>query len=78
MSQTLDAPVPVSDPIGHGKPPKRSGSAAWETPRWLYAVLAVGLVVVVVPFLWMLVSSFKPEAEVRAVPPTWWPETVTT
>lgn len=49
-----------------------------RTPRWLYAVMAAGLLLVVVPFLWMLVSSFKPEAEVRAVPPTWWPETVTT
>ena len=27
--------------------------------------------------MWMLVSSFKPEREVRAVPPTWWPETIT-
>ena len=50
----------------------------WRTPRWLYAVLAVGLVVVVLPFVWMVLSSFKPEAEVRAVPPTWWPETITT
>ena len=32
----------------------------------------------VVPFIWMLLSSFKPESEVRALPPTWWPETVTT
>lgn len=48
-----------------------------RTPRWLYAVMAAGLLLVVVPFVWMVVSSFKPEAEVRAVPPTWWPETVT-
>ncbi len=48
-----------------------------NTPGWIYAVLGVGLFLVVVPFLWMLVSSFKPEAEVRAVPPTWWPETLT-
>jgi multiple sugar transport system permease protein len=47
------------------------------TPGWIYAVLGVGLFLVVVPFLWMLVSSFKPEREVRAVPPTWWPETLT-
>ena len=40
--------------------------------------MTVGLFVVVIPFVWMMVSSFKPEAEVRAVPPTWWPETVTT
>ena len=39
--------------------------------------MAAGLVLVVVPFVWMVLSSFKPEAEVRAIPPTWWPETVT-
>jgi multiple sugar transport system permease protein len=48
-----------------------------KTPPWIYAVLLVGLFLVVIPFVWMLVSSFKPEAEVRAVPPTWWPETLT-
>ncbi len=48
-----------------------------STPPWIYGVLTVGLFLVVIPFLWMLVSSFKPEREVRAVPPTWWPETIT-
>jgi multiple sugar transport system permease protein len=48
-----------------------------RTPGWLYAVLTGGLVLVGLPFAWMVVSSFKPEAEVRAVPPTWWPETIT-
>ena len=43
----------------------------------LYAVLITGLLVVVGPFLWMLLASIKPEAEIRAVPPTWWPHTVT-
>jgi multiple sugar transport system permease protein len=43
----------------------------------LYAVLAAGLLVVVGPFLWMLLSSVKPEAEIRRIPPTWLPETVT-
>ena len=43
----------------------------------LYAVLSLGLLVVVGPFLWMLLSSFKPEAEIRANPPTWWPGTFT-
>ena len=76
MSQTLEVPAPVSEPRDHGPAPKQT-DVAFRTPRWLYVVLAVGLVVVVVPFVWMLISSFKPEAEVRAVPPTWWPETVT-
>ncbi|WP_328473858.1 carbohydrate ABC transporter permease [Actinoplanes sp. NBC_00393] len=40
----------------------------------LYAILIAGLLVVVGPFLWMLLSSFKPEAEIRSVPPTWWPQ----
>ena len=40
--------------------------------------MAAGLVLVVIPFVWMVISSFKPEAEVLAVPPTWWPESVTT
>jgi multiple sugar transport system permease protein len=43
----------------------------------LYAVLAVGMLVVVGPFVWMALSSLKPEGEIRSVPPTWWPETVT-
>lgn len=58
------------------RPRGRDGNL--RTPGWLYAVMAGGLVVVVLPFLWMVVSSFKPEAEVRAIPPTFWPETVTT
>ena len=40
-------------------------------------MLVLGLFLVVMPFVWMLLSSIKPEAEVRAVPPTWWPETIT-
>ena len=43
----------------------------------LYAVLVLGLLVVVGPFLWMVLSSLKPEAEIRSVPPTWWPDTLT-
>jgi multiple sugar transport system permease protein len=40
----------------------------------LYTLLFGGLLVVVGPFLWMLLSSFKPEGEIRADPPTWWPQ----
>jgi multiple sugar transport system permease protein len=41
----------------------------------LYAILIVGLLAVVGPFLWMLLSSVKPEGEIRDV--TWLPETWT-
>jgi multiple sugar transport system permease protein len=37
-------------------------------------VLILGLLVMITPFLWTLLSSLKPEGEVRAAPPTWWPQ----
>jgi multiple sugar transport system permease protein len=43
----------------------------------LHALLAAGLVVMVGPFLWMLVSSFKTESEIRQVPMTWLPDELT-
>ncbi|HEX2417353.1 MAG TPA: carbohydrate ABC transporter permease [Micromonosporaceae bacterium] len=43
----------------------------------LYAVLIAGLVMMIIPFVWMVVSSIKPGLELRAVPPTWWPERFT-
>ena len=43
----------------------------------LYVVLVLGLLAVAGPFVWMALSSVKPEREIREVPPTWWPETFT-
>jgi multiple sugar transport system permease protein len=43
----------------------------------LHAVLIVGLLILVGPFLWMLVSSLKGEAEIREVPPSWLPHAAT-
>jgi multiple sugar transport system permease protein len=80
VSQLLDAPTALTDQTP-ARPPRKAPKRVEgniRTPGWLYAVIGAGLFLVVIPFIWMLVSSFKPEAEVRAVPPTWWPETVTT
>jgi multiple sugar transport system permease protein len=55
----------------------RVSEAQKRSPWWLYAVLGLGLLAMSLPFLWMLVSSVKPEAEVRQIPPTWLPETFT-
>ncbi|MFC7547382.1 carbohydrate ABC transporter permease [Plantactinospora sp. GCM10030261] len=44
---------------------------------WVYVVLTGGLVVLVGPFVWMLLGSVKPNAEIRQVPPTWLPESPT-
>jgi multiple sugar transport system permease protein len=44
---------------------------------WVYLVLTVALVLVITPFVWMVLGSFKSEGEIQRVPPTWWPETAT-
>ncbi|NUR84601.1 MAG: carbohydrate ABC transporter permease [Nonomuraea sp.] len=44
---------------------------------WIYGVLAAGLVVVTLPFLWMVFSSLKPEREIWRFPPTILPEHAT-
>ena len=36
----------------------------------LYLILAVGAAIMVLPFIWMLLSSFKTAAEVNTTPPT--------
>jgi len=43
----------------------------------LYAALTLGFILVVTPFVWMILGSFKSEGELRQVPPTWWPQTGT-
>ena len=42
---------------------------------WLYALLSVVLIVVVAPFIWMILGSFKSQGELLQSPPTWWPQT---
>jgi len=51
--------------------------ASFRNRWWLYLLLAVALVVVVAPFAWMVLGSVKTNAELRQVPPTWWPESPT-
>lgn len=40
----------------------------------LYLILAIGAVAMVVPFVWMVSSSFKTDAEIFRYPPRWIPE----
>lgn len=42
--------------------------------RWLLLLaMAVGSILMIGPFYWMLVTAFKPPGEVLVFPPTWWP-----
>ncbi|TDD70995.1 carbohydrate ABC transporter permease [Jiangella aurantiaca] len=74
-------PLPATaadDDVRTGAPePGADGGAQRSSSRWLYVVLAVGLLAMALPFVWMVLSSVKPEAEVRSIPPTWLPETYT-
>jgi len=62
------------------KPSRRRQGADIGEPRaipWVYAVLAGGLILLVGPFLWMLLGSFRPDRELKQVPPAWLPENPT-
>lgn len=44
-------------------------------PRWwLYVVLTLLLILVITPFVWMVLGSFKTQTELLQSPPTWLPE----
>jgi multiple sugar transport system permease protein len=65
--RTMPTEVPAP-----GRKPRRQPST-W----WIYIPLIIGLLLLVGPFIWMLLGSFKTTGELRQVPPTWWPENPT-
>jgi multiple sugar transport system permease protein len=54
--------------------PARAEGGSW----WIYVLLVIGLLLLVGPFIWMVLGSFKTTGELRQVPPTWLPEQWTT
>jgi len=55
----------------------RTRSTAFGEPTaqpWIYVVLTGGLVLLVGPFIWMLLGSFRPDRELKQVPPAWLPQ----
>jgi multiple sugar transport system permease protein len=55
----------------------RSRLRRWAGQALLYAALLLGAVIFFVPFYWVVIASFKTPAELREIPPTWWPQTFT-
>jgi multiple sugar transport system permease protein len=55
-------------------PPHRvhRGRVKWNK-YLIWLVLGLGSVVMIGPFYWTLITSFKPQREIFAFPPTWWP-----
>ncbi|OXM12996.1 carbohydrate ABC transporter permease [Paenibacillus herberti] len=63
----------VSAPVPAAKIKKKSSSG--KAFQWTAGIiLGVIGVAMVMPFVWMVLSSFKTEAEVKQIPPTFWPE----
>ncbi len=60
---------------------KKSGLREREggkTFQWVSGIaLTIGGLLFLLPFIWMLLSSFKPEGEIVQIPPTLWPKTFT-
>ena len=45
--------------------------------KWYHIILMLGVVLMLFPFVWMLLSSFKTEQEILFVPPTFFPKSPT-
>jgi multiple sugar transport system permease protein len=49
----------------------------YATQVVVYGLLTLLALIFFLPFYWVFVASFKTAAELRAIPPTWWPQTFT-
>ncbi len=70
MSVAVKAPATTTPRATVRQPRGRAGGYA---RLWVYAILTVGLILLVGPFLWMLAGSFKTAAELHQFPPTLFP-----
>ena len=78
LSAAVPPPGPA-DPAPTGRPRRRRNADIAEARAipWVYVVLGGGLVLLVGPFLWMLLGSFRPDRELKQVPPSWLPQNPT-
>jgi multiple sugar transport system permease protein len=77
MSTSTQPQTAAVAAAGTPQPGRRRGLGQVGEPKavpWIYAVLTGGLVLLVGPFLWMLLGSFRPDRELKEVPPSWLPE----
>jgi multiple sugar transport system permease protein len=72
---TLEAPREAPFPAAGAA---RGGRFVLAGRWWLYVLLGLGLVLTIVPFLWMLLGSFKTQRDLLQASPTLLPENPTT
>jgi multiple sugar transport system permease protein len=76
MATTLERPATKSERRGNAAP--GHGVTRNRLLRvGLYVLLAVFGIVAAMPFIWMILSSFKTAAEIRQIPPTFLPQEAT-
>jgi len=73
MATTTERPVEVLAAPSPTKPRNRRPTRHKAGRGLLYVVLTVFGIVAALPFVWMILASFKPAAEIRQIPPTFWP-----
>ena len=73
LPQTNDPALPYIKPSR----PAGTGKGLLHNLRPAYLILVPACVVTLLPFIWMILGSFKTGREIRQVPPTFFPETFT-
>ena len=77
MATTTRPPNVLAAPRPETRRRPGSGSRHRSGRVVLYVVLTVLGVIAALPFVWMILASFKSSAEIRQIPPTFWPQTPT-
>ena len=72
----LDRPVDAAA-AASPTPPRRRRRRGFGPRALTYTVLTVGLVLWLIPFVWMLLGSLKTQGEILQRPPTWLPQNPT-
>ena len=72
----LDRPVDAAT-AASPTPPRRRRRRGFGPRALTYTVLTVGLVLWLIPFVWMLLGSLKTQGEILQRPPTWLPQNPT-
>ncbi|MDZ8170686.1 carbohydrate ABC transporter permease [Microbacterium xanthum] len=75
-TSVLDRPVNAATPASP-PPPRRRRRRGFGPRALTYTVLTVGLVLWLIPFVWMLLGSLKTQGEILQRPPTWLPQNPT-
>jgi multiple sugar transport system permease protein len=76
MTTTIAPQAPPLETPAHT--PSQGPGVRRSRGIWLHVALIAGLIAMALPFVWMLLGSFKTTGELRQLPPTWLPENPTT